>query len=448
MYLRIPRLGVDPRCELAGSEALLLAVSGGPDSMAMLHLLADDSRWEGRLHVATFDHRWSPSGAVTAERVRDYAERLAVPCTVGRAEQADYSEAGARAQRHAFLQATADAEGLDYIAVAHTADDRAETLLLHLLRGTGTTGLGAMGARDGRYVRPLLHRRRAAVREYAVFYDVPFHDDPANQDASYLRARIRTEVLGVLEALRPGALESLVRTALVCEVERDVLLALGRQRLAERVRVSPPTHYLSGRRHLMLDLAGFPELLEGERWLILRAAVRELLGDLADLSLRAVRRLDTLACGPTDQGVLTGWRVTADRCRAGLVLLEACYPGPVWAPQPLPVPGELALPDCGLVAICGPAAEGSVMVCHLAADLAPFEVRMRRDGDRLRPLGRGGSRKLSDLLAEAGVPQVVRDRVPVICAGGQPIAVPGIAVDEAAAGELAVGVRFTAPSGS
>ena len=190
---------------LAAGDTAVVAVSGGADSMTLLDLLArlrPLHRWH--LHVATFDHRWGAHGAAAVEAVRSVAAAWGLPFHTATAAVVTTDEDSARRQRWQFLDSVALSVGAATVAVGHTAEDRAETLLLNLLRGSGTTGLGAMGSRRG-VIRPLLDLSRAEVRAYAAEARLVVQDDPTNADPRWLRNRLRADVLPRLEALRPGA---------------------------------------------------------------------------------------------------------------------------------------------------------------------------------------------------------------------------------------------------
>lgn len=204
---------------------VLLAVSGGPDSVALLRATtALKLGGEGRLVAAHLNHklRAEESGADEAFVV-DLCRRLEVPCEVGRApverlaaDLGDGLEAAARQARYEFLQRTADRLGARYVATAHTADDQAETILHRIIRGTGISGLAGMrrarplGAAT--LIRPLLGFRRAQLLDYLADIGQPCRVDSSNDDTRFTRNRIRLEVLPELaDRFNPGVVEALLR---------------------------------------------------------------------------------------------------------------------------------------------------------------------------------------------------------------------------------------------
>ncbi len=197
----------------APGDAVAVAVSGGLDSVALLDLLhCTRAAHGGELQVVTVDHGTRESSRGDAAFVRDLAASLDLPFVGARFELgADASEAACREARHSVFR------GLDArrVALAHHRDDQAETVLLQLLRGTGTRGLAGMRWRSGRLVRPLLDVRRAELEAWAEHRGLRWREDPTNTDRRFLRNRVRAEVMPLLESLRPGAVEALARSAAV-----------------------------------------------------------------------------------------------------------------------------------------------------------------------------------------------------------------------------------------
>jgi tRNA(Ile)-lysidine synthase len=195
-------------------RAVVVAVSGGADSVALLRVMvAAEEHRPRRLLVAHFDHRLRPGSADDARFVADLAARLELPFELGEADVAslakaegDGIEAAARRARYKFLEQAADRQRAHFIATAHTADDQVETVLHRILRGTGIAGLQGIrevraffGRQDLYVVRPLLRVRRKEILDYLRQIDQPFCEDPSNTDARFTRNRIRHKLLPVLE---------------------------------------------------------------------------------------------------------------------------------------------------------------------------------------------------------------------------------------------------------
>ena len=228
--------------EIPDDAAVVLAVSGGADSMALMTgaacLVATGARrWS--LTVAHLDHCLRPDSAADATFVADAAFALGLRVEVRRADVVALAEQEGRSledagreARYRFLEEIAPPEAL--IATAHTLDDLAETVLLNLLRGSGSSGIAGMPSRRGRIVRPLLGERRATLRELLDAAGVAYRDDPSNDDRAFLRNRVRSELLPVLESLRPGAVERIGRFAGLAAADDALLDRVAAAELARR----------------------------------------------------------------------------------------------------------------------------------------------------------------------------------------------------------------------
>lgn len=223
--------------------AIVLAVSGGADSVALLHGAAElvrAGRRAWRLSVGHLDHGLRDASADDASFVTDAARGLGIPVEVRRtdvaalaAERGSSLEEAGREARYAFLGELAERDDA-LIATAHTLDDAAETVLINLLRGSGLAGARGIPARRGRVVRPLLGERRATLRGLLDDAGLAYRDDPTNHDPAFLRNRVRAELLPLLESLRPGAVAGLARFARLAADDDDLLDAIAAAELARR----------------------------------------------------------------------------------------------------------------------------------------------------------------------------------------------------------------------
>lgn len=187
---------------------ILVALSGGPDSVALLHFL----RSRGfAVAAAHFDHHLRPTSGRDAQFARDLCRTLDVPFYLGGAAVGDLpgnTEANARRARYAFLEATAEAADAARIATAHNANDNLETVLMHLTRGCGLQGLCGIQPRRGKLVRPMLHTTRQAIETYLAQEGLGYVTDETNDDDRYARNRLRHQVIPVLESLNPRVAEA------------------------------------------------------------------------------------------------------------------------------------------------------------------------------------------------------------------------------------------------
>lgn len=227
---------------LPEGSSVLCAVSGGADSMCLLHWLhALQQERRFRLYAAHFEH-----GIRGDESLRDAAfteeqcHRLGVPFTLGRgdvpafaAQQKIGLEEAARVLRYRFLEETADRLGCDRIATAHNQNDNAETMLMNLCRGAGTRGLAGIPPVRGRLIRPLLATDRASIEAYLRENDIPHIEDSSNQDDRNTRNRIRHQLLPLLEEMNPSVLAAFSRTASLLREDEEYLNRLAEEFLKE-----------------------------------------------------------------------------------------------------------------------------------------------------------------------------------------------------------------------
>ncbi len=428
--MRRTRLLAHVRRALSGAgapspgESLVVALSGGPDSVALLDSLVSlQAQFGLRIVAAHLDHGLRAESAEDAAFCARLCARLGVPLVSARADVAARAraegrglEAAARRARHAFLRAVAAEQGGCPIALGHTCDDQAETLLLRLLRGAGRTGLAAMRRRRADLFRPLLSASRAEVLEHLGRRGLEWRHDASNDDPRFLRNRVRHELLPVMEARFNGqARAALARTAALLSDEERLL-----ERRARRLCRVAQEQQEGG---LVLRL----EPLRQAPLPILRRALRRALrqaGGLRGVSAVHVERLARLvrAQAPSGRRVeLPGGRVASFRFDRLHVGPRPAAAGP-FSTQ-LPVPGQVDLPDGRqLLASLAVAGEGGGAGTVVVGASAPLVVRTRRAGDRV--LARG--RSLKRLLVEARVPAELRDGWPVVAAGDRVVWVPGL----------------------
>lgn len=429
----------------AGST-VLCAVSGGADSIAMLHALY---RLRGKLGfslaAAHYNHRLR---GAESDRDMRFVEQFVQLCC-GAHRQGDgtvlpavplYSGAGdvaaqarlrgtgieetARDMRYAFLQQAAQEAGANWIATAHTANDNVETILFHLARGTGLRGLGGILPRRENIIRPMLTVTRQQVEDYLFRHCLPHMEDSSNSSDEYTRNRIRHQVLPVLEDIAPGFAVRLADTAALLRSDEAALTAQA-QTLADRAEP-----HETG---LAIDaavLASAPDPIASR---CLRLLLGRLWGGDQNCSaahLNALLRL-CRSGGPSGELHLPHG-ATARRCYEKLLLVPRLGPIPLTA-GPLPLPGAL---DCGAWHIVCQAEDyqgqpQGPWELWLDRQAVPgLEIRPRRTGDRLTPPGRLG-KTVKKWMIEAKIPRFQRDALPVFCRGGQVAAVAGLGPDRA-----------------
>ncbi|MEZ5081668.1 MAG: tRNA lysidine(34) synthetase TilS [Thermoleophilia bacterium] len=394
-------------------EAVLALVSGGPDSMALMHLLADAH--DGRVEVLTLDHGLRAEAAAECALVLERARALGLRAhhhALGVAAGSGVQQR-ARDARYRTARAVAAERGCDVIAVAHTRDDQAETVLMRMARGAGTAGAAGMRFREGDLVRPLLGVAASATRRWCAEAGSPVVDDPSNRDPAFARVHVR-HLLGDIETRFPGAAVHIAALAADMHAEADLVGELADQAVRRCITadgcsitalLAEPAP-IRGRviRHLLLAAGAPPDRVD-------RAAVAR------------VMEVATGKAGGTEVG---GVRVVKapDRVLA-LKTVDIHTPGE----SPLPVPGEVVFGGVRVRAAMGVApvpTEARVGLVRVGS----LRVRAPRDGDRL-PLTSGGRARLGRLLAQDGVPAAMRSTVPVIVDGDRPIWVAGHRADPA-----------------
>lgn len=229
--LTLARRALTGETKLERGSAIVAALSGGPDSMALLHVLARLGPALGVVvHAHGVDHGLRAEASGELDRAESYATHLGVPFarTRLRLARGGNVQARARAARYEALATAASAVGARTIATAHHADDRAETVLMRLMRGAGPRGLAALLPRTPlalaggmELVRPLLRARRETVHAHVERHGIPFSTDPSNADPRFLRVRVRRELLPLLESLSPRIVDHLTALADQLAVGRE-----------------------------------------------------------------------------------------------------------------------------------------------------------------------------------------------------------------------------------
>jgi tRNA(Ile)-lysidine synthase len=412
---------------LAGGDRVLVAVSGGADSVALLLALVELAPALALdLHVLHVDHLLRPDSAGDAAFVERLARSLGVPVSVARVQVGGGAsvEAAARAARHAALDAQATRLRARRIALGHTADDQAETVLMRLLEGAGVRGLAAIPPVRGRIVRPLIETRRRDIERALRDAGVEWIEDPTNRDPKFLRNRIRHEVLPLLaSAYAADVVPALTRAATLAREATEAL-----DHLATRELDAVATVEADGAITLpVVALRAVPAFVAPE---VLRQAAARL-GGSAPLRAWAHRGLARVAASPPARrpfrlgGVVV--EVSGDRVRLGR------EPARPLGPRSLTVPGRVELSEIGRT-LCATVIDRASYVIPTDPTVAAFDadtlpstllVRPRARGDRVTVFG-GIERRLKTLLIAARIPRWERSRVPVVEAEGDVLWVAGV----------------------
>lgn len=461
---------------LRPGDRVLVGVSGGADSLALAHILHTLNRYH--LHIATLDHGIrGPVGAADAAFVQSVARRWGLPVTVGRADVPALADAhrlgleeAARQVRYTFLLRAARQIGADCIAVGHNQDDQAETVLMHLIRGSGLGGLRGMLPRTALstyhllddatiifapepsadvmdaappawppLIRPLLSTPRAAIEAYAARHDLQPRHDATNTDLTYFRNRLRHEVLPLLATLNPNIRATLARTAEVLRGDAALVESAGQAALARVVEVARDDA-------LFLDGGVWRALMLPEKRYVLRAGVFRLRPALRDVSLAYIDAAIAVADrgAPATAATLPGDLLL--RVGRGVLSLGAAGDPPLLVvpgiDAPALAPGwesGVFLPDAPFeyarqrwafraeprAALPTADQRRTLHETGLAAVLwvpgdAWLQLRAWQPGDRFAPRGLGGTQKLVATFGAMQVPAPWRQRVPVLTVDGAP----------------------------
>jgi tRNA(Ile)-lysidine synthase len=443
---------LEKRLDLAHLPAgarILVAVSGGADSMALLHVLkslAPQRRW--RLTVAHLHHgiRGRAAGR-DASFVKAASRALRLPCVVGKADVPALAlrdgvsiEMAARRARYAFLARTAGRAHAEVVVTAHTADDQVETFFLKLFRGAGRGALGGIRAvvplvelapgvpvpPGQKVVRPLLGACRGEILDYLRRHGIVWREDDSNADPVYLRNRVRHELLPLLEQGYSAGIREVVRKAMDVLAAEEAWLDVLTRDLADRCRAGVvlngpmlAAHPLAARRRVI------------RLWLV-EAGVPEALVDFDRVA--SIDGMLSRKAGSQSMDIGMGYRVIRSYTRLSVGQGDA----PVVFRARLQVPGETVIPEIGVrvtaslgreIALVRGARPGALPATATVdagvLGRRVMVVRSRKAGDRMQPYGMTGTKKVQDILVDAGVPRGERDGVPVFECGGEIVWIPG-----------------------
>jgi tRNA(Ile)-lysidine synthase len=393
----------------------LALVSGGPDSVALLRVVIALGGEPVVLHV---DHGLrSEESREDAEFVRKLCRRLNVRCEVRRLELDGGSnlQARARDERYRLAEETAVRLGQQVVVTGHTADDVAETVLMNLARGTGLRGLAGIPPVRGRVQRPLIGCTRREILDYLKELDQPYRTDPTNLTGKYARNRVRLEVLPVLEELYPAAAGNIARAASLVREDLEILEELATGTLEMRGE------------EVILPLDGLMELRPSLRRHAVRLAYTTLVPDTAPLPSNLIEAVLGLLEGREGTRTLDlpGGVVASGRSGEELVFYRGSrsivsYREEIRTGEAVVFGGWRisAREVSGYDHVDASRPE----VAYLDAANGPYQVRMAREGDIIRPLGLGGTKKVLRAMMDRKVPSDLRRSTPVVVDGRDKIA--------------------------
>jgi tRNA(Ile)-lysidine synthase len=441
-------------------DRVLVALSGGPDSVALTHALIDLGRRRShRFEVAAahLNHQLRPESDEDEAFCRDLADGLGLRFVSARADvravarqsRRSLEEAG-RLQRYRFLESAAAQLGCTRVALGHTRNDQAETLLLRLFRGSGTAGLSAIyPVVEEFFIRPLLEVERKEIIQFLTRGRIAFRLDRSNEDRSFSRNRVRHEILPSLEKhFNPALVETLARTADLSRADEEWMAQEAARALRELSRPK------EGCSELHLPVSRMKKLHPALARRVVRAAVEAVKGDLRGWSRRHVDDVLQLVRPGKSGRILRLPGVLFVRSFGEIHLRPAGdessstkmrRQGVNWAQDSyneyeyeLPVPGYLEIPEAGgtmraaaLPMTTLPAAKGTNVVVGLSTMKDErLKVRSPRPGDRFRPLGAAGTKSMFRYLMEQRVARDRRRNIPLVVRGNDVLWVVGHGISE------------------
>ena len=434
---------------ISSNERLLVAVSGGPDSVCLLHILYQlRDKLSIALHIAHLNHllRGAESRA-DAEYVSNLARQLAIPATIEehdvKAYQAEHHlslEEAAREVRYDFLARTAKSIDASRVAVGHTTDDHIETILMHLIRGAGTRGLCGLQSsslwrsseNSVTVARPLLPVTRQETAGYCHSHKLTPRIDSSNLSLSPLRNRIRQQLLPLLESYNPRIVQALLRTA---RIAGDALAFLDKEMSRVWDEVTQERE-----KTIILDKEKFCQLPLALQRHLLRATIEKLAGNLKDIESRHIEEIMVALTKPAGKRIsLPGgliFTVEYDKFLLGQDP-AALSPFPVLKGEfQLKIPGETSLPGWQVEATVIPPGvmkeDKSDYKAYLDFEQVGSDlmVRCRQPGDRFQPLGISQPKKLNEFMIDTKIPLAWRQRVPIVCSPEHIIWVVGWRIDD------------------
>lgn len=439
---------------ISAGETVLVAVSGGADSVCLLHILAQRQAELGiKLHVAHLNHKLrGDESEEDAWYVADLAHKLGIPITMDTIDVAAYRdrkrcslEEAAREVRYSFLADAVASSGAVCAVAGHTRDDQVETILMHLLRGTGIAGLRGLQPRASVLigdciktplivVRPLLEVSRQETSDYCRRFKLKPRTDSSNASPDFLRNRIRLELLPALRNYNSQVDAAMLRLADIASDQVHYIEEQASDLWSKAATADSGVVYLDKSR--MLDL---PLTMQRQ---LFRRAVEQLIGNLRDIEADHIEAMVEFLSKSAGKSLCLphDLRLSVEYGRLVLTANQTalCPFPPIDGEIAINLPGETMLPGWKIKAEILREKAGSGRnerdVFSAAFDLAKagtqLIVRQRQRGDRFQPLGMSQLKKLQDFMVDARIPRAWRSRVPLLCSPQQILWVAGWRIDD------------------
>jgi len=440
---------------LAGKDKVLVAVSGGPDSVALLHLLNQlRDEFSLQLAIAHYHHQLRGKDADLDEKLaQEMAEKLGLEFFSGRAEPEWWKrmkgsiEELARKMRYEFLLKSAKEFKADEIALGHNADDLAESFLINLLRGSGLLGLAGMPPKRDKLIRPLIEVSRQEILDYCWENSLAFRVDKSNQDKQFLRNRIRAELIPMLKTFNPAIVSAIGKTSELLRADEKILEQESEGAFSKLAQIRPD--------RVEFHLPEFSKEELAIRRRLVRLAIRELKKDLRRIESGHIFELEELLDSgkasfeldlPDGVRIFKSYdqlrlELSRPKKKAGFEPMEIIVPGSckIQLSDEFTLELKAELADYDRFKKQGKPKARRNSVFELGSDQAFLSLdqisgslwlRAPKPGDRIQPLGMKGHKKLKEILQELKVPRHLRPIYPLITDHSQLLWVPGYAISE------------------
>jgi tRNA(Ile)-lysidine synthase len=433
---------------VSAGQKLVVAVSGGADSVCLLHILVGlKAQLKVKLHLAHLNHQIRDADSdADAYYVSDLAQKLGIAATIERREVKAYQkkmrlspEEAAREVRYRFLTEVAKDTGAKRVAVGHTQDDHIETILMHLIRGAGTKGMRGLQpstewpSKTGSLtvIRPLLEISHQETEDYCRRHRLAPRLDASNLSLSPLRNRIRQQLLPLLQSYNPGIAEALLRTGRIAGDDIDFLDKETARLWKKLARQDGET--------VTLNRKGLDRLPPTLKRYLLRTGAERLLGSAKDIEMRHIEEMMELLGRPAGKRLSLPGNLSFVTVYDEYILtlnLAGLSPLPeLVGENKLNIPGKTLLPGWRIEATILTREEMTekddfTAYLDLSKTSDKLAVRPRQRGDRFQPLGLTQLKKLGEFMIDARIPQNWRKNIPIVCSPEQIVWVVGWRIDE------------------